>query len=441
LTAMVPAFEGFPLSRDYDDNHDHCWNVFVQRILQQGYLLPGTINDLGRDKFSWIVKWPENDGFKSTAIFNNLQYAGCNSRTINDIPPIEFHPESSFNELAVIMTSGEKYTIGSSDLETITCLTPGVYSVREARSGGRNYDLVVEEFHINSELSEAMRKTNQIVGSLNVLAQFGRKAYKRMLSRKSDNVEFLYECKGSGRLTRSIACLNQDTLAVAYKIEGRKITTQDSMRTMTQDIRETTVLIGHIERRLTEISNQLNEKRDIIRILEEVKSHLTVANKSRIEVGQSDVLSDEPISKVLYPGGGDLKSAEVWNDYTAWYTKGEGLLQVDAKRHTVSKATWLSDMNIEVSFFDHALRYFVTPLEPVAEGERGDEIQEGDIAILAGRYLIIAEVPENSHRDSSDVQCIMTNYLRVTNVEEQNSTRRGRNRLKQPDSKVRSVFR
>src|ERR1700728_347430 len=97
--------------------------------------------------FQWIVKWPEN-GFKSTSVFNNLQYHGSNLRTINEIAPIEFHPEASLSELTTIMTNGDQYTIGSSDLDRITCLTAGSYSVQEAGLDGRSYDLVVTENHL-----------------------------------------------------------------------------------------------------------------------------------------------------------------------------------------------------------------------------------------------------------------------------------------------------
>ena len=145
LKSMIPAIEGFPLNQDYDNSsgHEHyCWDVFVRRILDQGYLLPGTVTDLGRDdEKSWIVKWPEN-GFKSTHVFHDLQYFGSNLRTVNEIAPIEFHPEASLAEVRTILTNGEEYTIVTSDLDRITCLTPGVYSVQEHGLHGQNFDLV-----------------------------------------------------------------------------------------------------------------------------------------------------------------------------------------------------------------------------------------------------------------------------------------------------------
>jgi hypothetical protein len=145
----------------------------VERILKDGYLLPGTALDLGREEKSWIVRWP-NGGFNSTLVFNHLQYAakGCCLRTINDIPPIEVHLEASLKEVPVIFTDGETYTIGNDDLERIACLIPGAYNVKKAHQGGQNYDLMINEFHINGELNEAIWRTNALVAKLNVLSGY-----------------------------------------------------------------------------------------------------------------------------------------------------------------------------------------------------------------------------------------------------------------------------
>jgi len=91
---------------------------------------------------------------------------------------------------------------------------------------------------------------------------------------------------------------------------------------------------------------------------------------------------------------------------------------------------------IEVSLAHHASKYFVTPLQPVEETMKDDEVQVGDIAILAGQYLIIA-VPGEGHQDWGYV---MTNYLKIQSVEEMGRTRRGRNRNQQVEALVASVF-
>src|SRR5436190_6685581 len=45
---------------------------------------------------SWVMKWPD-DGFKSSEVFNDLQYAhpDCRLRATNDIPLIELRPEAT----------------------------------------------------------------------------------------------------------------------------------------------------------------------------------------------------------------------------------------------------------------------------------------------------------------------------------------------------------
>jgi hypothetical protein len=58
LKAMIPAIEGFPLNDDYDSSNEayaHCWDVFMRRILEQGYILPGSVLDLGREEFSVLL--------------------------------------------------------------------------------------------------------------------------------------------------------------------------------------------------------------------------------------------------------------------------------------------------------------------------------------------------------------------------------------------------
>jgi hypothetical protein len=438
LRSLVPAFEGFPLPPRHSDKK--CWDIFVERIMKEGYLLPGTALDLGREEKSWIVMWPE-DGFKSTQVFNNLQYAavGCRSRTINDIPPIEVYLEASLKELPVIFTNDETYTIEKDDLERITCLTPGAYNVQEARQGGRNYDLVISEYHINADLNDAIRKTNALVGTLNVLSGFIRsRLLDKVFKRKDHEITLLNECKSSGRITKSIAELNGVHLAVAYKLEGRKITIKDAMRTMAQDIREMKALLFIIERRITEISTENADKGRLRFEMKEINTHISNSELARRSLAETDVLSDEPIAKVL-TGGLDTSGTPVWFDYEAWYKSSDRHMHLEAKRSHVQQIKWLSEVNIEVTLVGHNTKYYVTPLKPVLETEQADEIRQGDIAILAGKYMILAELDEEAEGEASPL--FMSNYLRITSVEEVNITRRGRNRGQQINSNVVSLFR
>jgi hypothetical protein len=438
FSSLVPCFEGFPLPPKYTDTE--CWDIFVERILKEGYLLPGSADDLGREKKSWIVKWPE-DGFKSTLVFNHLQYAakGDRARTINDIPAIEVHPESSLTEVPVLFTNLETYTIDKDDLERITCLTHGAYTVKEACQGGRSYDLTIIENHINGDLNEAIRRTNALVTTLNVLTGFIKRGFmNKWTGRGEHEIRLLSECRNSGRITKSTAELQGDTLAVAYKFEGRKITTRDAMRTMGRDIQKLRWLLESIDRRITEISNETTNKAQLRFEVKEINSLLIHAERARNGLNESDLLSDEPIAKVLTGGLGET-GAPVWFDYATWYRPSERHMHFEAKRSHVQDVRWLSDANIEVTLTGHNSKFYVSPLHPVLESQQDDEIRPGDIAILAGKYMILADADEGDEGEGSPL--FMSNYLRITSVQEVTIQRRGRNRAQQVNSNVVTLFR
>jgi hypothetical protein len=271
-----------------------------------------------------------------------------------------------------------------------------------------------------------------------MLSTYNRKTFKdRVFNRGRAEIIFLQEFVGSGRLTRSAAVLNTTVLAVAYKVEGRKIARKDAMRTLTHDIREMNLLLGQIEPRIADISGQFAVKMELRGLLEEVKNHIMVSDKARQMIAEAEDSSDEPISKVLYPGGIDPTSVTVWNDYKAWYKEGDRLLSVEALRAPLSRVAWLSDVDIEVCLEGRAVKYIVTPLQPVEENARDDEIRVGDIALLCGQYLILAEPME---RGGGENQFLMVNYLRVTSMEEQTTNRRRANRAKPPEAMMLSFF-
>jgi hypothetical protein len=128
LTSMVPAFEeGRYTLTDCtnEDDYAHYWDVFVSRILNRGYILPGKVVQLGRNPMSWCVNWGEN-GFKSSDVFCNLQFSGT-LKAGNEIPRIDDlnEKDSESVNLTVILTNDEKYTIRAPDYDRIICLVTG----------------------------------------------------------------------------------------------------------------------------------------------------------------------------------------------------------------------------------------------------------------------------------------------------------------------------
>ncbi|KAL8871449.1 MAG: hypothetical protein Q9198_007417, partial [Flavoplaca austrocitrina] len=388
LTALVPAIDGFPLdcgNVDMEEAYSHTWNIIIKRILADGYLLPGTVEDLGRKSLSWIVKWPE-DGFSSTLIFDNLQYAG-RLRAINDIPPVEVHPGSDCTELTVVMTDDSKYVINPRDLDNIVYMTPGRYPMQETAGAKRCFDLVIEETWLNGELYQAIKMTNEIVHRVNqwlANPRRGSSKMSRLVRRGPDLQPFLGDFPSPGRLTEVVATLELTTLAVTYKLEGRRDSRYDAIQNMARDIRNLRAFIHYIEQRADAIDHTFfsPEKREVKQCLERVKEQINLAEQSRTRIGLGQELSNEPIAKTMYPEGGRLGDSDTWNGYRAWCQEHNGYLQIEAIGSVIRNVRWLTAEVLEVSLDREPSKVFATPLQPVPEGYQNDEARIGDTAVL-----------------------------------------------------------
>lgn len=133
LRALVLAVEGIRLTDLNLADKKFCWNTFLERIVEMGYLLPAAVEDLGHEKSSWKMKWPEREGFKSSTVFAKLQSHGKDFTAFNHVPPLRLDFETTLEELTVIMNNGEKYKISPMDCEQMTRLAPGIKSRLELR--------------------------------------------------------------------------------------------------------------------------------------------------------------------------------------------------------------------------------------------------------------------------------------------------------------------
>ncbi|KAG8527776.1 uncharacterized protein KY384_007930 [Bacidia gigantensis] len=412
------------------------------RILEHGYLLPGTVTDMGRINKSWIVKWPE-DGFKSNSIFSHLQYCGT-LRTMNEIPPMQLHPSEGLKEITVVLTDDSKYIVASDDIEKITCLSPGVYPVQETTADKRVFDLLIREEPVSAELNEAIRFLNNNIQRFNtLLANPKRRAsVKGFLTKKNpSDVAFMNELPGTGRLTKHTAMLCGRVLAVAFKIEGRTISRSEAVRSMSRECQLVRRVVKSIENRWGTVDPKMffsDEKKELKQSLETIRDQLLLADNRRANIGQERDLSEEPIAKTLYPDGGNGLDASSWNEYRAWCQEHNGALNIEAKQVTVSAVRWLNDEIVELSLYQQVAKIFVTPLQPVPEGYREDEVRPGDTGLLVGRYFAIGE-PDNENADPK-APLIMTNYLKITGQEEESKGRRGMNRGQKTETRLIQSF-
>jgi hypothetical protein len=417
LTGLVPAYEGYTPREPDNGDYAHYWDTFITRLLANNYLLPSIVDNLGRERLSWVPKWPDG-GFKSSGIFQNLQFSGDKKPlTFNEIPPFEelIDKEDNGTPLTVVLTNEEKHSIRVCDYEPIVCLTSGLYSVQETGTN-RRYDLVISEEWLNEATRDAMQQINIVIKHINSLLvkPLGRsRSVKYRITRfRNVDIAVLDETRISGRLTKHTAVLGNDLLAVAYKLDGRKINLSDAVGIMSQDNQEIESVIGYYEHRMPNAQSYGidNETfRSIRQSLTDVTARLRSADSIRQRLSQDPTISDEPIANVLQAAGTKYFSPPIWYDYRVW-TSNQSQMQIEARKTVVTEATWLREDVIQVQLSGDRSKYYVTTLEHVGEGRREDQIQTEDIAILAGSYMLIAE-PDEEEGSSG---LFLTNYLRVS---------------------------
>ncbi|KAF2805880.1 uncharacterized protein BDZ99DRAFT_466218 [Mytilinidion resinicola] len=346
------------------------------------------------------------------------------------------------------MTNGDTYTIDSSDLERITCMNAGIFNTRQARLNGRLYDLEIEEVVLNDSMNEAISMLNAVIRRINwwltstkngkgAVGALARKLSKTARKEKTVELALAEEQLGPGRLTKNCALLNQDMLAIAYKLEGRKITKKDAIRIMGTHNRKIKAMVRHFERGMDDFEYKVDstERKKIRSELEKVRNKIDHSENMRHRIDEDEDFSDEPIVKVIYPGANGPTDPTNWQDYQARITNGR--LHVDGKQFTVTRANWISNEMIEVTLSQHPAKFLVAPLQPVDEASRADEVQIGDIAILAGHYIIIAVPGEGEFSWGY----IMTNYLRINSMDAgATQSKRGQNRRAQREVLSTAIF-
>jgi hypothetical protein len=466
LKALVSAFD-VPQVKPSPRRSDQpiVWNIFIGSLLQRGYILPGTIDQLGGFEESWIVKW-QKGGFKDSGVFKNLQYSG-DSRTVNEIPPINLNPEVVSSELTVILANGGSYIVSHVDLENIIRMTPGRYSVTEAGDGGRSFDLDISDVWVNQPLFRAIGEINAILGLVKSILPVRpkneivrridhllRSGSFRSNGRKYEDSS-LPEIKGCGRLTYNVAKLNGPHLAMACKVDGRKISKRELIRHLHSDMNKMDATIKAIEATMQAAFEGKHTSDYVRQTIFRLKEALAQIGKMVDEAdrrknamsGYDSALHNEPVSKVLYQVGANETQISVWSDYKAWHQGSEKVLYIESHRKVVQQVTWQGD-TLVILFHGMPMRYFAAPLRPLEEHEKWEELKVNDRVLLCGHYLLVVEPsgetyfpstnadgldprqrPRQGQDQSQPVPLEMViNWLKVTGIEAVPGTRRYQNR-------------
>lgn len=399
-------------------SQEETWNSFIKELLELGYVLPGFTQQMGQPDVSWIVKFPRGEGFKNSYVFNNLQYHDQDHH-INIIPSMNLAMDSDNGEVTSILTNGKRYLIRATDHQKITGMVFGDYSVTEATQQKRNCDLSVSEAFVNDFLNKAIQKTNHLLGIVNnyfATVKTRRKIVKAITGRFEDmNLggarpkPYRYpDIAGCGRLTWHQAKLNGELLAVAYKVEGKKIARRDLIRNLVNDTRKVNSMLHYIELEINRNDGRRKseETKQTIAALQKAIPEirklivLTEQNKKVVENTNLDI-SDEPISQTIFPSHATADRIDYWSQYNARLVDGRRHLRVEAYCKQVTKVTWISDEVIEINLInpmskkEGAKQFFVSPLQYIAPEHRRWEIRVEDEVLMMGQHLVIVKKEED----------------------------------------------
>lgn len=395
VTAVGRAPDRFP------ESEEKVWNNFIADLINLGYVLPGFTTQIGQFNQSWLVKFPEGDGFKDSYVFNNLQY--CDKyAAINEIPAMDFGMHQKSGEVTSVLTNGKRYLIDVNDHQKITSMIYGNYSVCEATSQKRSCDLTISEVFVNDFLNRAIQKTNHVFGIVN--SYFAKVKINRWewASRRARPKPFRHpDIASCGRLTSHEARLNGHLLAVAYKVEGKKIARRDLIRNLAADVRKVKTTLHYISLEIQRHDGRRvsEETRLTIAALQgaipEIQQCLGYAeqNKQALENAHLDI-GDEPIVQTIYPGGVANKGVVHWSPYRMRLIDGTRSLRIEAYRRTVARVRWVTEEIAEVYLADplfpnSAKQFFVSPLKRVLPEEQQWEIRQGDAVIMVGQYVVV----------------------------------------------------
>ena len=422
LQGLIPAVDKWPLSDQAVDNPEYVWRSFLKHLASRGYLLPASVEDLGHRQSSWVRKWPRG-GVNSSTAFSRLQFHGESSATFNEIPTARFSYEPGLKELTVIMTNNETYTIHPSDYEQISTMTKGVYTAMRCEDSSIR-DLEISEDVINGAINEAIRVINDAIRKFNFKTDppSRQKRSKWVWKPKAGEQLVFRDLEAAGRLTRNLAMLDGNLLAVAYKLSGRNVPKSEAMRHMSYHFTRVRTLFNH----LCEVAG---------RSILIYQDHIGRVNKEfaadrkayQIEKDQA-IISDAPIAQALGPDDAEIPSQKVWFDYFVNLVQdpraGHDLLRIEARAHFVASVNWRRAGNqVEITLAGMSTNFFAAPLKPVSEAQQHDEVRVQDLALLVGRYIVIA----SPQRNDLKYPCIMTNWLEIQDAFGEEVSRRGRN--------------
>jgi hypothetical protein len=303
--------------------------------------------------------------------------------------------------------------------------------------------LEIREQRLNESARTAVKIINKLIGVVNHCLANTKRPGRGLLSIRSSRkiINRLNECRLPGVLCRCIATLdgNMNAVAVAYKRDGNKLQGHSAHALLIEDTREVSSLVNYYHERGADTKLDNETHSEVVKSLEMIKNHLQECRNMEKTFDQFKAVPDETIADVIQAPGNDILGQEIWYPYAAELSQDNGISQltIESQWAKVSSAEWLSvskklvEVQLQGENLDPTAKYILEPLAHVEDGYENDEIQVGDQAVLAGKYLIIAEERHSDHNtriQSGPDGLFMTNCLKVIKIEQKVQSRRGQNR-------------
>jgi len=378
------------------DDEEDTWNSFLTRLISQKYVLPGYTEQMGQCDQSWVIKYPEGDGIKDSYVFNHLQY-GEEAATINEIPFMDLGTSKRTGQVTSLLTNKRQYSIDVSDHQKITNMLFGSYPLTEITGQRRTYNLAINEVIVNDYLNQAIQKTNQI---LSIVNRYFAAPRGKLNPFKKDRPIMYPDINSCGRLTFHEAMLGDQRLAVAYKIEGKKISRTDLIRDLAADTRKVRTTLHRITLELHRYDGKriAEETRETIvgikQRMPEIEQCLARAERIKGQLDNAYIdTSNEPIEQTIFPSSVSGSGVVHWSPYHLILIDGQ--LHVKAHRQQVRNVRWINEELVEVHFRDDNRKFSLSPLRPVTREEQGWEIRPDDKVLMVGQYIVIVTLEES----------------------------------------------
>jgi hypothetical protein len=179
--------------------------------------------------------------------------------TFNDIPPIEKDYDFHSRLFTAVLTNNGRSWIRVTDYEAILCLSKGVHSIQEADAKEQRYVLIIEESPLNQAAYHAVDNLYEVIKNVSHWLTSKGIALRRcdtilrsikIPGTRRPDIELIEELRVTGKLTRYRATLGNTLLAIAYKLDGRKITLDDALATLARDNQMIQSMVDYYQGRL-----------------------------------------------------------------------------------------------------------------------------------------------------------------------------------------------